>query len=152
MSGEDRENGGGNGNDSGGENGNSNGGGNSQESSGEGTPSTAEKAVMAISVAFTVMLFAFVIWQALMTPTGIPPQASVVGTQSMADGGVKVTVRLTNPSDVGLQMATAEVNCTSPPPQIQFQHVPADDYQIGYVKCPSGTSNPEASVSWWIEG
>lgn len=106
---------------------------------------------MAISVALTLALFAFVVWQAMTTPTGIPPQASVVGTQSMPDGSVEVTVRLDNPSDVGLQMATVEVDCTSPPPEIQFQNVPADDYQVGYVRCPGGTSGPDASISWWIE-
>lgn len=114
-------------------------------------PSHAEKAVMAISVAFTLALFAFVVWQAVTTPTGVPPQASVVGTQSMDDGSVRVTVRLLNPSDVGLQLVTVEVGCTTPPPEVQFQNVPADDYQVGYVRCPGGTTNPNASVSWWIE-
>lgn len=131
--------------------GGNNGGKNSGQGTGEGGPSTAEKVVMAISVAVTVALFAFVIWQAMSTPTGVAPQATVVGTQSMADGSVEVAVRLTNPSGVGLQIATVEVNCTSPPPEIQFQNVPADDYQVGYVVCPNGTTDPGASVSWWIE-
>lgn len=156
MSGDDRsrngsENDGGRNGDGGNGGRSGGGGGNGDGGSDDDGPSGAEKAVMAISVGFTLALFAFVVWQAMTTPTGVPPQASVIGTQSMSDGSVTVSVRLDNPSDVGLQMATVEVDCTSPPPEIQFQNVPADDYQIGYVNCPSGTSNPNASVSWWIE-
>lgn len=123
----------------------------SSNETGEGGPSTVEKGVMVISTAFTLALFAFVIWQAVMATPGVAPQASVVDTQSMADGGVAVTVRLRNPSDVGLQMAVVEVDCASPPPAVQFQNVPAADYEVATVKCPRGTSNPDASVSWWIE-
>lgn len=125
--------------------------GGSGQDSGENGPSTAEKAVMAISATFTVLLLAFVIWQALATPVGVPPQAAVVGTQPMPDGGVEVAVRLTNPGDGGLRTVTVEVACTGPPREIQFQHVPADDYQEGYVACPPGMTEPNASVSWWIE-
>ena len=130
----------------------SNGGGNGGDQGSEDSgPSTVEKAVMVISVGFTLALFAFVIAQALTTPTAVNPTVSVLGTQPMENGDVRVEVRLTNPSDVGIQFATAQVNCTSPPPEIQFQHIPADDYQIGYVVCPSGTTDPNASVSSWIE-
>ena len=117
----------------------------------ESGPSTVEKAVMVISVGFTLALFAFVIWQAMMTPTAVDPTVSVLGTQQMANGDIRVEVRFTNPSDIGIQSATVEVNCDSPSPEIDFQHVPADDYQVGYVACPSGTENPEASLSSWIE-
>lgn len=150
------ENGGG-GNGGSGNDGDRNGGGNGSNGGGDGQgteksgPSTAEKVVMAISVAFTLALVAFVVFQAMTTPTGVPPQASVVGTQPMAGDSVEVAVRLDNPSDIGLQRVAVEVDCTSPPPEIQFQHVPADDYQVGYVVCPTGTADPGANVSWWIE-
>lgn len=124
--------------------------GNGQGTDEEGT-STAERVTMVVSASFTLFLFGFVIFQAFTAPTGVPPQASVTGTQSMPDGGTRVEVRLTNPGEVGLQLATVEVGCTSPPPEVQFQNVPAEDFEIAYVVCPSGTSNPEASVSWWIE-
>lgn len=115
------------------------------------SPSTIEKVVMAISVGFTLGLFAFVLWQALTTPTGVDPTASVADTQPTSGGEVRVTVRFTNPSDVGVEMAIVEVDCTNPPTEVEFQHVPAEDYQEGQVACPAGTTNPNASVAWWIE-
>lgn len=150
----DGNGGGGNGdggNGGGGNGGGNGGGGNGDQGTEKSGPSTAEKVVMAISVTFTLALVAFVVFQAMTTPTGVPPQASVVGTQPMAGDSVEVAVRLNNPSDVGLQRVAVEVDCTSPPPEVQFQHVPADDYQVGYVVCPAGTSDPGANVSWWIE-
>ena len=119
--------------------------------SGDESPGTVEKLVMAISVAFTVALFAFVLWQATTTPTAVDPTASVVDSQAMSGGNVRVTVKFTNPSDVGVEMAIVEVDCTNPPTDVEFQHVPAEDYQEAQVTCPSGTSNPEASVAWWTE-
>lgn len=114
-------------------------------------PSTAEKAVMAISVAFTVLLFGYVIWQAAVTPSTGSPEANVVGVSTMEDGSVRVNVELINERDLGLITATVEVDCASPPPEIAFQNVPADSRSTGYVTCPPGTSNPSASVSAWIE-
>ena len=124
-----------------------NGGGRSE---GEG-PGTVEKIVMVLSVAFTVALLAFVLWQALTTPTGVDPTASIVDTQLMSGDGVRVTVQFTNPSDIGVEMALVEVDCTSPPTGVEFQHVPAEDYQEAKVVCPEGTTDPNASVTWWME-
>lgn len=120
------------------------------ESSDEG-PSAVEKVVMAISVGFTIALFTFVLWQALTTPTAVDPTASIVDAQPMSSGDVRVTVRFTNPGDVGVEMAIVEVDCTTPPTDVEFQHVPAEDYQVGQVACPPGTTEPNASVGWWIE-
>lgn len=128
-----------------------NGSGQAQTNDGSDEPSTAEKVVMGISVTFTVLLFAYVLWQAIITPSAVSPEANVIGTSTMTDGDVRVRVELINNQDIGLTLATVEVDCSSPPPELEFQHVPADGRVTGYVTCPSGTSSPEASVSTWIE-
>lgn len=117
--------------------------------SGQGT-STAEKAVIVISVAFTLLLFAYAGWQIATPPRTDVPQASVVGTEQLDDGSVAVTVRLRNPKDVGLVSATVESNCTTPPPQVEFSYVPASTTRTGTLVCPSGTTDPSASVANWV--
>lgn len=117
---------------------------------GSGGPSTVETVVMIVSVAFTLLLIGFVVWQALTTPTGVTPTASVTGVQPMADGTVRVAVELRNPNDVGIEAATVEVNCTTPPPEIRFEHVAATGTAAGYVECPGGTTDPDATLASWI--
>lgn len=121
------------------------------EQSGDEGPSTMEKVVMVVSVTFTVLLFAYVVWQAAVTPSGVAPEANVIGTSQMADGDVRVNVEIVNSQDIGLLTATVEVDCTTPAPSVDFQHVPADGRMTGYLTCPPGTSNATASVSAWIE-
>jgi hypothetical protein len=130
--------------------GNGNGsGGNGDGSEDQGT-STTEKAVIAVSVAFTVLLFAYGGWQVVTAPAADVPRASVVGTEPTASGDVAVTVRLTNPRDAGLVTATVESDCTSPPPEVQFQYVPASTTRTGTLVCPHGTTDPNVSVSSWV--
>jgi hypothetical protein len=42
----------------------------------------------------------------------------------------KVTVIFRNAQGVGLTTATAEVDCDTPPPELTFEHVPADDRRV----------------------
>lgn len=113
--------------------------------------SLAERVFMAMSVIFTVALFSFVIWQASTTPTMVEPSATVTDTEQLPGGEVKVTVSFRNPQDVGLVMATVEVDCDTPPPELTFELVPADDQRTGHVICPPGTTDPTATVSTWTE-
>lgn len=123
-----------------------------QPSDDEGEGSAwAERLLMAASVVFTVLLFAFVLWQASTTAAVAEPAATVTETEPLPGGDVKVTVSFRNAQDIGLVAATVEVDCDAPPPEITFEHVPAGDRRTGQVVCPSGTENPTASVSTWIE-
>lgn len=116
----------------------------------EGT-SPGERLLMAVSVAFTLLLFAFALWQGVTTPTAAEPTASVAGTETLPDGDVRVAVVLRNAQDTGLVLATVEVDCGTPPPELTFEHVPADDVRTGHVRCPPGTEAPNATVSAWTE-
>lgn len=111
----------------------------------------AERLLMAASVVFTVMLFSFVLWQASTTPATAEPTATVTETETLSGGDVKVTISFQNAQDVGLIMATAEVDCDTPPPELTFEHVPADDRRTGYVICPPETTDPIVTVSTWTE-
>lgn len=113
--------------------------------------SPAERLLMVVSSVFTVALFAFVLWQASTTPVMAEPTATIIGTETLPGGDLKVTVDFRNEQDVGLVMATVEVDCDTPPPELTFEHVPADDRRTGYVICPPGTENPTATVSTWTE-
>lgn len=118
--------------------------------SGRSGPSTVAKAVMLISIVFTVLLFVYAGWQIATPPSTGPPQASVVGMDSLETGSVAVTVRLQNPSDVGLISATVESNCSSPPPEVQFSYVPARSTRTATLVCPPGTTDPAVSVANWV--
>ncbi|WP_459194262.1 hypothetical protein [Halosimplex sp. J119] len=141
---------GGSGNGNGQNGGSENGPGQNGGSGDQQGPSWAEKGVMVVSVAFTVLLFAYAGWQMVGTPTGETPQVSVEGTDPLENGSVAVTVRLRNPSDVGLVSATVEANCSSPPPEIGFSYVPAASTRTGTLVCPRRTTDPSVSVSSWV--
>lgn len=113
--------------------------------------SWAEHLLMVASAVFTVLLFAYVIWQGATTPVGAAPTATVVGTERFAGDEVKVTVAVQNPQDVGLVMVTVRVGCDAQSPELVFEHVPADDRRRGYAICPRETENPTATVSTWTE-
>lgn len=106
---------------------------------------------MVASAGFTLLLFTYLLWQAVTTGGAADPMATVIGTEPLPSGDVKVNVALRNAQDVGLVMATVEVDCDTPPSELTFEHVPADDRRTGHVICPPGTENPTASVSTWIE-
>lgn len=113
-------------------------------------PSTAEKVLTVISVAFAVLLFSYVAWQAVQPPDGTQPQVEVVGTDEAANGSVVVHVELTNPGNAGLISATAEASCGQPPPDVTFEYVPAGGREQGVLVCPLGTTRPDVSVSAWV--
>ena len=112
--------------------------------------STAEKVVMAASVAFTLALFGVAVWYALTGPGAVAPAVDVVGSQPAGNGGVAYDVELRNPGDVGLVSATVEAGCTEPPSEVVFENVPADGRRTGTVVCPAGTTDPAVTVSTWV--
>lgn len=110
---------------------------------------SAEKAVMAISAAFTIGLFVFALWHAATGPGGMAPRATVVDSRPASGGDVVHTVELRNPGDLGLISVTVEAACTDPPVELQFEHVPPGGRRVGTVACPAGTE-ANLSVSSWI--
>lgn len=109
-----------------------------------------EKAVTAVSVVFTVLLFAFLAWHALQAPGSTSPQVDVTDVTERSDGQVEVTVVLTNSASEGLLSATVEVDCAQPPPSFQFTHVPTDGREQAVLVCPPGTAvNATANVTTW---
>ncbi|MFC4356965.1 hypothetical protein ACFO0N_03265 [Halobium salinum] len=115
---------------------------------GPGAAPTVETVVLVVGVAVTLLLFGYVGAHALATPDGANPTASVVSTDASADG-VRTTVALSNPGDIGLSSVTVDVDCGETTRQLQFRHVPADGTRQGTVACPAG-SDPSVSVSSWI--
>jgi hypothetical protein len=116
----------------------------------EGT-SMAEKAVMVVSIAFTISLLAFAGWQMATAPSAdAEPTVSVVETKTMENGSVAVTVRLWNPKNVGLVSATVSSDCATPPAEVGFTYVPADSGQTGTIVCPPGTTDPKVSMANWV--
>jgi hypothetical protein len=120
-------------------------------SGGDGETSNVEKAVMAVSIAFTVALFAFAGWQMIQTPVQTAPEATVIGTNTLENGSVAVSLRLRNPADVGFVSVTVESPCTNPPAEVSFSYVPADTIRTGTIICPSGTTDPTVEVSSWVQ-
>lgn len=120
-------------------------------SSGGGGTSTVERAITAISVAFTLVLLGVVLWQSVTAPADVRPQASVTEVETGPNGRLEVTVELVNQGSVGLASATVEVGCTQPPTELVFQHVPASGRRQGTVVCPSGTTGPDVTVTGWQE-
>jgi len=116
--------------------------------SGDDEPSTAEWAVVAVSVAVTLFLFAYVAWHAAVTPTDATTEATVEGTETLTDGRVAVTVAVRNPSSEGLKSVTVSADCSNE--SIRFTHVPINDRQRGTVVCPAGTEDPTATVRDWV--
>jgi len=117
---------------------------------GERERSRAEQAVALVSVVFTVLLFAFLVWQALHVSASATPAAHVQSVDDLPGNRTGVTVVLANPVPEGLLLATVEVDCTQPPPSIDFTHVPTDGRETAVLVCPDGTtSNATANVTVW---
>ena len=128
---------------------NGNGHGDNGNGGGNG-PSTAETAVTIVSVLFTLLLFAFLILQAFNVPAETAPEAHIESVEDIPGNRTAVTVVLTNPANEGLLTATVAVNCTQPPPSIQFTHVPTDGWQRAVLVCPGATgNNATANVTVW---
>ncbi len=104
------------------------------------------------SAVFTILVVAYVGWHLVMGPEPpSEPEATVVGTQTLPDGAVAVTVELRNPYDRGLARATVESACTTPPAEVSFSMVPADSTVTGTLVCPPGTTTPRVSVAGWVK-
>lgn len=117
-------------------------------SGGDDEPSAAEWAVMALSAAVTLSLFAFVAWHAATTPAGGPPEATVIGTEPAGDRLV-LTVEVHNPKTIGLESVTVSVECANE--ALRFTHVPTNARRTGTVVCPATATDPSAAVQNWIE-
>lgn len=118
-------------------------------SAGEDEPSTAEWAVLALSVAVTLLLFGTVAWHAAVTPPNATPEATVTDVQELDDGRVAVTVEVRYEAGTGLESVTAAVDCADE--SITFTHVPAATSRSGRLVCPADTSSPSAAVVRWVE-
>lgn len=141
-------NSGGGSNDGGGGNGE---GGGIQGGGDDQSPSTAETVVMVVSALFTLVFFSFALWQAVAAPPGGTPRVRVTDTRTTASGDVVVIVELRNTQEVGLSRATVEAECTTPPTDLTFEHVPAGGRRTGRMVCPPGTEDPKVSLASWIE-
>lgn len=126
-------------------------GSNGQGDGEDGSPSTAEKVVMVVSALFTLVFFSFALWQVVAAPATGDPTVRVADTRTTAGGEVVVTVELRNTQDVGLSTAIVEAQCTSPPTELTFQHVPSGGRRTGQIVCPPGTEDPKVSLASWIE-
>lgn len=120
------------------------------ESQGERETSGAEKAVMVISVSFTVLLFAYAGWQMAAAPDAESPEVTVVETAVLENDSVAVTVRVRNPTDAGLISATVESDCSFPPASVSFSYVPALSTRTGTLVCSPRTTNPSVSFENWV--
>lgn len=113
-------------------------------------PTRAEKAFMAASAAFALLLFGYLLYQAITSPTGLPPEVEVTGVETMESGEMHVQVRLTNRGGAGLLVAEVTVACGDDPPTLLFQHVPAEGAREGHAVCPPGTTLPEARITHYV--
>jgi len=115
-----------------------------------------ERVVAVGGIVFTVCLLSFVLWQGATTQSGAIPAATVesVASPPYDDGGperLRVTVRLDNQGEHGIEHATVAVECGSARRTVQFSHVPGGGQKTATVTCPVGTT-PTAAVETWIEG
>ncbi|RDI69668.1 hypothetical protein [Halopelagius longus] len=117
----------------------------------DGGMSAVEKAIILVSVAFTVSLFAFAAVQMVSTHSATAPTVDVVNRQTMENGDVVFVVKFANDQDAGIESATVEANCTSPPTTLEFTNVPSDGTRYGRIVCPPGTEDPGVSVAAWKE-
>jgi uncharacterized protein (TIGR02588 family) len=118
-------------------------------SEGDDTPSTAELTVMVISVVVTALLFGYVAWHATTTQPDATPVATVMETETLADGRVAVTLELYNPGREGLKSVTVSVDCANE--SLTFTHVPTDARRRGTLLCQGDVEDPSASVLNWVE-
>jgi hypothetical protein len=114
-----------------------------------------ERVVAVASIASTVLLLSFIIWQEATTGAGVIPTATVESVESPphGDGGaerLRVTVRLENQGASGIESATVAVGCGDARRTVQFTHVPGDGHETATVTCPVGTT-PTAAVESWTE-
>lgn len=117
-----------------------------EDANGQSGPTTAELALTAISVTFTVLLVGFLVWQALTTPVDAVPEASVVEVTQTGSGERQVDLEIVNRGSRGLLSASVEVDCGASSQAVTFDNVPADGIQRATVLCPAGSS-PTANVT-----
>jgi hypothetical protein len=114
-----------------------------------------ERLVAGISVAFTLLLLGYVLWQGAATPEGAVPAASVEAVESPPydDRGpdrLRVTVRIENHGGTGIESAVVGVDCGEAERTIRFTHIPGGGYKTATVTCPLETT-PTVTVETWIE-
>ena len=114
-----------------------------------------ERVVAVASIAFTVLLLSFIVWQGATTGAGATPTATVEAVESppYGDGGperLRVTVRLENRGGSGIESVTVAVECGETPRRVQFTNVPGGGHKTATVLCPVG-SVPTAAVESWTE-
>jgi hypothetical protein len=101
-----------------------------------------EKIAIAVSALVVALLLGYALWQLLAVPAAGAPQATIVGTDPTASGGVALTVRLENPRDRGLERAGVRIARREPPIEVPFEDVPARETGTTTVRCPPGTDRP----------
>lgn len=149
RNGGDTQPGGSDGGDSYGDGFDGNGGGSSGGQRSSAGPSTVEKAVIVVSVAFTVALFTFAVWQVVMAPVADRPSAQV----NEAHGKRRRTSRL------------RVAKRTERRPPLRDRRIPVYDapsgsdvrehprrWEAGWSdRLSPGTKDSNVSVSGWVE-
>lgn len=115
----------------------------------DGARSRVEVLVMVASVALTVALFAFVVWNGVAGVDGATPAVTVERAGTTDDGRTLHDVRFSNPGDRGVERATAIVSCGDRPREVTFEHVPPNGHREATVACPAGAGEPGADVVSW---
>jgi hypothetical protein len=121
----------------------------------QGASERLERVVAVGSIAFTVLLLSYIIWQGATTGAGAISTVTVERVESPPHGdggpeGLRVTVRLENQGGRGVESATVAVECGDARRTVQFTHVPGDGHETATVTCPVGTT-PTAAVESWTE-
>ena len=99
-----------------------------------------------------MLVLAYLVFQFATVEPAAPPHATVVGTETLPDGRIAVTVALHVPEHTGLITATVSSACSSSQSaSTTFTNLPADSTWTGTVLCPAGTTDPTASVDSWVE-
>ncbi|WP_380677040.1 hypothetical protein [Salinigranum sp. GCM10025319] len=115
-----------------------------------------ERLVSGVSVAFTLVLLSYVLWQGATAPAGAAPTASVESVESPPydDGGpatLRVTVRIENRGGTGLESVVVGLDCGDAERTIRFAHVPGNGHRTATATCPIDTT-PTAIVESWTDG
>lgn len=106
--------------------------------------------MIALSVAVTVSLLAYVLVQAVLAPPGVHLSAEVERVEEGPDG-LLVHVLLRNDGGVGVRFAHVEVPCDDPAPRLSFENVPVRGQRRGVLVCPPDATQLTASVAGWVE-
>lgn len=114
-----------------------------------------EGVIMVLSVLLIVGVLGYLVSQAVVTPDGPKPTAAVESVEPFpadepGSDTVRVTFRLDNEGETGLQSVEVEVRCGGNERSLLFSYVPGNGHRTGTAICPQG-STPRVSVVAWIE-